>query len=258
LIYHVIHWGHGLGHPFFFIHSVQNAVEIIILGSDSMRRIHCLYLMAVLILISTSISEARWYSPAIGRFLSVDPLGYAGGDANLYRFAGNNPVSFADPWGLWSPGAHDYILKYAFRNRLSKQDISRLQLSSRNFDRQTQAANKSHMHSMRLKNQTVGKATGLMNQFIADKLNKAREFAQCGNRNAALDLLGEALHPLMDSSSPMHVDADSNPKVWNPWWPFGHSPNESIGDETVKEVTLQILQQQQPLLNNAYDRVFGP
>ena len=47
-----------------------------------------------------SISEARWYSPVTGRFLSIDPLGYAGGDVNLYRFVRNNPVNFIDPWGL--------------------------------------------------------------------------------------------------------------------------------------------------------------
>ncbi len=43
--------------------------------------------------------RARWYSPALGRFMSRDPLGYADG-VNLYAYVGNNPVSFVDPWGL--------------------------------------------------------------------------------------------------------------------------------------------------------------
>jgi RHS repeat-associated protein len=43
--------------------------------------------------------RARIYSPALGRFLSLDPLGYEAGDANLYRYVFNNPVNFTDPTG---------------------------------------------------------------------------------------------------------------------------------------------------------------
>ena len=39
-------------------------------------------------------SRARWYHPAIGRFISEDPIGFAGGDINLYvRSAILNSVS---------------------------------------------------------------------------------------------------------------------------------------------------------------------
>ena len=41
----------------------------------------------------------RWYDPQTGRFLSQDPIGLARG-LNLYAYAGNNPSSFADPFGL--------------------------------------------------------------------------------------------------------------------------------------------------------------
>ena len=44
--------------------------------------------------------RARYYNPATGRFISEDPLGFGGGDVNLYVYVGNNPVLFVDPWGL--------------------------------------------------------------------------------------------------------------------------------------------------------------
>ncbi len=44
--------------------------------------------------------RARWYDPAIGQFISEDPLGFGAGDANLHRHVGNSPVTFVDPSGL--------------------------------------------------------------------------------------------------------------------------------------------------------------
>ena len=43
--------------------------------------------------------RARYYDPAIGRFILEDPSGFAGGDVNLYRYASNNPINFVDPTG---------------------------------------------------------------------------------------------------------------------------------------------------------------
>jgi RHS repeat-associated protein len=41
----------------------------------------------------------RWNDPLNGRWISQDPLGFAAGDANLYRFIDNDPVNFIDPLG---------------------------------------------------------------------------------------------------------------------------------------------------------------
>jgi RHS repeat-associated protein len=44
--------------------------------------------------------RARYYHPTLQRFLSPDPAGFGGGDTNLYRYVGNDPVDFTDPSGL--------------------------------------------------------------------------------------------------------------------------------------------------------------
>lgn len=43
--------------------------------------------------------RARYYDPKVGRFLSEDPIGFSGGDVNLYRYVENMPVISSDPSG---------------------------------------------------------------------------------------------------------------------------------------------------------------
>jgi RHS repeat-associated protein len=44
-------------------------------------------------------ADRRWYSPALMRWVAVDPSGL-GPDVNDYRFVGNNPSNLTDPSGL--------------------------------------------------------------------------------------------------------------------------------------------------------------
>jgi RHS repeat-associated protein len=43
--------------------------------------------------------RARYYDPAMGRFLSEDPIGFDS-DSNFYRYVRNNPTNLIDPTGL--------------------------------------------------------------------------------------------------------------------------------------------------------------
>jgi RHS repeat-associated protein len=44
--------------------------------------------------------RARYYHPGLQRFIAEDPIGFAGGDVNLYAYVFNNPANFTDPLGL--------------------------------------------------------------------------------------------------------------------------------------------------------------
>ena len=46
--------------------------------------------------------RARYYDPTNGRFVSEDPIGFAGG-ANFYAYVGDSPTSLIDPSGLCPP-----------------------------------------------------------------------------------------------------------------------------------------------------------
>jgi len=45
-------------------------------------------------------SWARHYHPSLARFISEDPIGFAGGDPNLYAYVFNNPIGLRDPSGM--------------------------------------------------------------------------------------------------------------------------------------------------------------
>jgi RHS repeat-associated protein len=44
-------------------------------------------------------NRARWYDPAVGRWISEDPIGFKGG-MNLSEYVNNNPITLVDPSGL--------------------------------------------------------------------------------------------------------------------------------------------------------------
>ena len=48
-------------------------------------------------------SRARWYDAKTGRFVSEDPIGFAGGDINLYGYVRNNSLRYRDPTGKIIP-----------------------------------------------------------------------------------------------------------------------------------------------------------
>jgi RHS repeat-associated protein len=67
-----------------------------------------------------SYYRSRYYNSGIGRFIGEDAIGFDGGDANLYRYVGNNSINSVDPsgflvWGVYNRGNKQLILADASR-----------------------------------------------------------------------------------------------------------------------------------------------
>ncbi|MEZ6098507.1 MAG: RHS repeat-associated core domain-containing protein [Pirellulaceae bacterium] len=66
----------------------------------------------------------RWYDSKTGRWISEDPIGFAGGDANLTTYVGNATIDFVDPSGL--AVGHHWIPREVFlalRNLLDEDAL---------------------------------------------------------------------------------------------------------------------------------------
>jgi RHS repeat-associated protein len=73
----------------------------------------------------------RDFSPTLGRWMQQDPLGYNGGDDNLYRYVGNMPTSAIDPSGLQ---IRDPDSREAFRQWQKEQARKRLEKAIKDTD----------------------------------------------------------------------------------------------------------------------------
>ena len=70
--------------------------------------------------IGLQYNRARYYNPELGRFIGEDPISFEGGDANLYRYAENNPLGAIDPLGLASRNLTKLLSDYSKPKRLQR------------------------------------------------------------------------------------------------------------------------------------------
>ena len=70
--------------------------------------------------------RARWYDPQLGRFISEDPIGLAGG-INQFAYVGNDPQNGKDPSGLYEIDVHYYLTYFlAMKTGCFSPDEARL------------------------------------------------------------------------------------------------------------------------------------
>ena len=88
----------------------------------------------------------RYYSPTLGRFVQMDPIGLSGGDANLYRYCVNSSLGLVDPSGLtwWGFGSSEYCQRSWNQNLLN--DHSKTLQESLSRGREPMSAWESQYH----------------------------------------------------------------------------------------------------------------
>jgi len=68
--------------------------------------------------------RARYHSPTFQRFIAQDPIGFRGGDWNLYGFVSNDPANQTDPQGLGFVSCIEKIVQlvFAINNLMNRID----------------------------------------------------------------------------------------------------------------------------------------
>jgi RHS repeat-associated protein len=173
--------------------------------------------------------RARYYQPDTGRFWTMDTFEGNNEDPlslHKYLYAQDDPVDNVDPLGQWAStpsfpvhqAAIDAVLNFL-------PDIDREYLrDAQELVDEHQDASESYMHAMRDGDhgQTVPQAKALSNAFVKRHLSEARRYQQRGYHGKAMKELGQAMHTLQDSTSPMHHG-------FQPWYNYfggAFNPNE--------------------------------
>ena len=189
---------------------------------------------------------ARYMEARIGRFISPDPVGPVftqTGQANSpmletpqmlnsYAYAINNPYKYLDSHGKWPTRIHNRLIDLAFSSGKYFLDANTrdvLKAASKYVDRDAnQGPGNANEHAMSIPDQTPIEAEAGMNKFIDDKINKYKLHMSKGDTDRAYSELGQALHTIMDSTSPSH-------KGFQVWGKYGEVENLESTVHVVRE-----------------------
>jgi RHS repeat-associated protein len=147
----------------------------------------------------------RFYNPAIGRWLTRDPLGEAGG-VNLYGFVQNSPVNFIDPWGFYGIDVHYFkTLEWALKAGIETRIATKIASANQRVDEAIMTGTDSY-YKLIISTLTFGSSLHF----------RDRDYAVIGLKQSLemndIKMFGKFLHIFQDSFS--HAGNS---------WPLGHA-----------------------------------
>jgi RHS repeat-associated protein len=165
---------------------------------------------------------ARYYSGAMGRFGSTDPLRESANPRvpqtwNRYGYGLDNPLVYVDVNGEWPFYVHNRIYAYAFEGFLTPGQIRVVQETSWNADFGPGAQNpaNSPQHSMCAPGQTIGVCSLAIHDYVTAQLDRASSLSDRGRAitRDSLVAFGRGVHTLTDMGSPAHM-GPNGPLPW--------------------------------------------
>ena len=174
----------------------------------------------------------RYYDSKLGKYIIQDPIGLRGG-SNTYRYP-LNPMNGMDPIGLWSTGAHNYFIDKVFSGQADPiKDIIK-EGSAYSDKMKFQGADYAFMHAMSSEKMDASASKLKMCAYIKEKMEEANDAKNKGSGNYWF-LLGMALHPVMDSTSPAHEGYQSWGGIFKDGNKHGEMPGTLEGIDTARE-----------------------
>ncbi len=178
---------------------------------------------------ATNYNYFRDYDPATGRYVQSDPIGLRGG-LSTYVYVDGAPTGRRDRLGLWSTSVHHFMIGDYFRG-LDPILMRSIKNGSGDVDSVfNQFGDTNFMHSMRRPNESVEDAKRRTCEFIKGRMKLYSMYLDIPSmQSMAYFYLGQALHPIMDSTSPVH-------RGWQIWDPAhdwvihgeGHGSQEGL------------------------------
>jgi hypothetical protein len=134
----------------------------------------------------------------------------------------------------WGSKVHDYLFDLAFAKE-SESCRYYMKKGSRDVDafQHQFSLSLSYQHAMRAPNQSISEARRKMIQFIENEYADAREAEEEGRLADSCFARGRALHPVGDSTSPVHEGF----QVWDPYfkpWQIAQHGDTPTSKENLK------------------------